>query len=621
MYRALYRKWRPQRFEDVVGQRAIVTALKNQITANRVGHAYLFTGVRGTGKTTCAKIFAKAVNCLHPVNGDPCGECEICKGIDNGSILDVVEMDAASNNGVDDIRDLRDETAYTPSACKYKVYIIDEVHMLSTAAFNALLKTLEEPPAHVIFILATTEIQKVPATILSRCQRYDFTRIGPEDIARRVEYIAGEEKLELSPDGAELIARLADGALRDALSILDTCAGVTAKIDADVVRRMAGVTDRSYLFRISDALEAQDGATALAQLAQLRQQSVDVKRLTEELIAHYRALMLAALPGGQSLLSGVSPEEEALYLEKGPQLGQREAIRAIRALGSALEHMTRGSDQRIELELALFGLSEPPQQPQAVPVQAAPVRAAAQPAAPQPFASATAVQPFASAPTPQPPIPSVPVVQPAAEPKPVKAEPSVPSEISVEQTSPVQTEELPPLPEEPPVQQAGMLPWDEPAAQAAQPAAPMPAELEPVPQPEPPKPAPTPAAKPVPEKPQDAGQEGTALYPYWPQVVQQLQEKDPMLYTYLRKSKAYFDGTRVLIDGGKTFRDFIRANKDSQRLIKKLIKDVSGTAVPIGPYESKSAGKTVSNAEQSLRALEKLGLDVSIEDSARKTRS
>ena len=270
MYRALYRKWRPQRFEDVVGQRAIVTALKNQITAGRVGHAYLFTGVRGTGKTTCAKIFAKAVNCLHPEGGDPCGECEICKGIDNGSLLDVVEMDAASNNGVDDIRDLRDETAYTPSACQYKVYIIDEVHMLSTAAFNALLKTLEEPPAHVIFILATTEIQKVPATILSRCQRYDFTRIGPEDIARRVEYIAGEEKLELTSDGAELIARLADGALRDALSILDTCAGVTAKIDADVVRRMAGVTDRSYLFHISDALEAQDAAAALAQLAQLR---------------------------------------------------------------------------------------------------------------------------------------------------------------------------------------------------------------------------------------------------------------------------------------------------------------------------------------------------------------
>ena len=620
MYRALYRKWRPQRFEDVVGQRAIVTALKNQITANRVGHAYLFTGVRGTGKTTCAKIFAKAVNCLHPVNGDPCGECEICRGIDNGSILDVVEMDAASNNGVDDIRDLRDETAYTPSACKYKVYIIDEVHMLSTAAFNALLKTLEEPPAHVIFILATTEIQKVPATILSRCQRYDFTRIGPEDIARRVEYIAGEEKLELTPDGAELIARLADGALRDALSILDTCAGVTAKIDADVVRRMAGVTDRSYLFRISDALEAQDGAAALAQLAQLRQQSVDVKRLTEELIAHYRALMLAALPGGQALLSGVSPEEEALYLEKGPQLGQREAIRAIRALGSALEHMTRGSDQRIELELALFSLSEPPQQMQAVPVQAVPARAAAQPAVVQPFASAPAAQPFASAPA-RP--------APTAEPTPAQPQKAVPVQSAVPvasvpqtavpeqaETSPAPAEEPLPLPEEPPVQQTETpLPWEEPPASVEQPAAPEPVQSPSVP------PVQEKTADPVPGKSDKTVQEGSAPFPYWEQVVQQLQEKDPMLYTYLRKSKAYFDGTRVLIDGGKTFRDFIRANKDSQRLIKKLIANVSGVAVPIGPYEPKTAGKVVSNAEQSLRALEKLGLDVSIEDSARKKRS
>ena len=616
MYRALYRKWRPQRFEDVVGQRAIVTALKNQITAGRVGHAYLFTGVRGTGKTTCAKIFAKAVNCLHPVNGDPCGECEICKGIDNGSLLDVVEMDAASNNGVDDIRDLRDETAYTPSACQYKVYIIDEVHMLSTAAFNALLKTLEEPPAHVIFILATTEIQKVPATILSRCQRYDFTRIGPEDIARRVEYIAGEEKLELTSDGAELIARLADGALRDALSILDTCAGVTAKIDADVVRRMAGVTDRSYLFHISDALEAQDAAAALAQLAQLRQQSVDVKRLTEELIAHYRALMLAALPGGQALLSGVSPEEEALYLQKGPEMGQREAIRAIRTLGTALEHMTRGSDQRIELELALFSLSEPPQQMQAAAVQPAPARAA-QPEAPRPFAAA--VQPFASAP-----------VQPA----PAAAAPQTPAAVAepapaAQEAPPAPADELPPMPEEPPVQQSdAALPWDEPAPQA-----PPPEEPEPVAQPEPPAPVEQPPAAeeppapvqehpadPVLTKPRSVAQQGTNPFPYWGQIVQKLEGIDPMLYMYLRKSKAYFDGTRVLIDGGKTFRDFIRVNKDSQKLIKKLIAEVSGVPVPIGPYEPKTAGKTASNAEQSLLALEKLGLEVSIEDTARKKR-
>lgn len=618
MYRALYRKWRPQRFEDVVAQRGIVTALRNQVASGRVGHAYLFTGVRGTGKTTCAKIFAKAVNCLHPKDGDPCGECEICKGIDNGSILDVVEMDAASNNGVDDIRDLRDETAYTPSACHYKVYIIDEVHMLSTAAFNALLKTLEEPPAHVIFILATTEIQKVPATILSRCQRYDFTRIGPEDIAQRVEYIAGQEGLELTTDGAELISRLADGAMRDALSILDTCAGVTAKIDADVVRRMAGVTDRSYLFRISDALEAQDGAAALAQLAALRQQSVDVKRLTEELIAHYRALMLAALPGGQSLLSGVSPEEEAQYLEKGPQLGQREAVRAIRTLGNALEHMTRGSDQRIELELALFTLSEPPQ---AAPAAAGSVQAAA-PAAPvvRPFVSAPAQpapQPFVSTPVTPPPAVQEPLPAPAAEPTSAPEEPAVSPASVLEEPAPAPVEEeLPPPPDEPPVAESAPLPWDEPAAPVT---APLPEET-PAEASAPTAPAPEYTADPALSRPRKVAAEGINPFEQWSEVVKLLQEKDPMLHSYLRKSKAYFDGTRVLIDGGKTFRDFIRVNKDSQRLIKKLIAQVSGVAVPIGPYEPRTAAKHTSNAEQSLHALEKLGLEVSIKDSTKKKR-
>ena len=607
MYRALYRKWRPQRFEDVVAQRGIVTALRNQVATGRVGHAYLFTGVRGTGKTSCAKIFAKAVNCLHPQNGDPCGECEICKGIDNGSILDVVEMDAASNNGVDDIRGLRDETAYTPSECRYKVYIIDEVHMLSTAAFNALLKTLEEPPAHVIFILATTEIQKVPETILSRCQRYDFARIVPEDIARRVEYIAGEEHLQLTTEGAELISRLADGAMRDALSILDTCAGVTSQIDASVVRKMAGVTDRSYLFRISDAIAAQDGATALACLAQLRQQdSVDIKRLTDELIAHYRALMLAALPGGQALLTGVSPEEEALYLQKGPALGQREPIRAIRLLGNALEHMARGSDQRIELELALVNLAEP-LQPVAQPIQAVPARASAAPApeaeAPRPFAAAQAQpQPFVSA-------PAAPVVTAPAAPQ----EPAPASAVQ---------EEAPPIPEEPPVQEsAAALPWEEPAP-------PMPL-AEPVPEPPvAPAPAPMPqqpkadcAADPALDRPRKVAAAGINPFDKWSEVIHLLQEKDPMLYTYLKKSKAYFDGTRVLIDGGKTFRDFIRANKDSQKLIKKLIAQVSGVAVPIGPYEPKAAGKTASNAEESLHKLEQLGLDVSIEDTDRKKKA
>ena len=597
MYRALYRKWRPQRFEDVVAQHGTVTALRNQVAAGRVGHAYLFTGVRGTGKTTCAKIFAKAVNCLNPHDGDPCCQCSICRGIDDGSILDVVEMDAASNNGVDDIRGLRDETAYTPSECRYKVYIIDEVHMLSTAAFNALLKTLEEPPAHVIFILATTEIQKVPETILSRCQRYDFARIVPEDIARRVEYIAGEEHLQLTTEGAELISRLADGAMRDALSILDTCAGVTSQIDASVVRKMAGVTDRSYLFRISDAIAAQDGATALACLAQLRQQdSVDIKRLTDELIAHYRALMLAALPGGQALLTGVSPEEEALYLQKGPALGQREPIRAIRLLGNALEHMARGSDQRIELELALVNLAEP-LQPVAQPIQAVPARASAAPApeAPRPFAAAQAQpQPFVSA-------PAAPVQQAPVAPAPVVTAPAAPQEPA---PAPAVQEEAPPIPEEPPVQEsAAALPWEEPAP--------------PMPQ----QPKADCAADPALDRPRKVAAAGINPFDKWSEVIHLLQEKDPMLYTYLKKSKAYFDGTRVLIDGGKTFRDFIRANKDSQKLIKKLIAQVSGVAVPIGPYEPKAAGKTASNAEESLHKLEQLGLDVSIEDTDRKKKA
>ena len=605
MYRALYRKWRPQRFEDVVGQRAIVAALKNQVAAGRVGHAYLFTGVRGTGKTTCAKIFAKAVNCLDPQNGDPCGQCAVCRGIDDGSILDVVEMDAASNNGVDDIRDLRDETAYTPSICRYKVYIIDEVHMLSTAAFNALLKTLEEPPAHVIFILATTEIQKVPATIRSRCQRYDFTRISPEDIAGRVAQVAGAEGLALTEGAAGLIARLADGALRDALSILDTCAGVTGQIDEDVVRRMAGVTDRSYLFRMSDALAARDAASALAELAALRQQSVDVKRLTEELIAHYRSLMLAALPGGRELLSGVSPEEEDLYLAKGPALGQREAVRAIRALGGALEHMARGSDQRIELELALFNLTAPDAQPAPAPAaaQASPAPAARpQPAAqPQP-----AVRPFASGPVPAPAAEA-----PAAQPAP-QAAPAA---------------EAQPDP-------ANLPPWDEPSQTPPPPAEAAPAQDEPLPPPPaeeeaaPPPVEDAPAAQPAfaadpqLDKPRRVAGRDINPYPQWPEVVDRIRDTDPMLYGYLKKSKAYFDGVRVLIDGGKTFRDFIRVNKGSQRLIKKLIADVSGIAVPIGPYEPEtSAGRPKASAEDSLHKLEALGLDVTIEDGPRRRHS
>ena len=371
MYRALYRKWRPAAFRDVVGQQAITTALKNQLLHDKVAHAYLFTGTRGTGKTTCAKIFAKAVNCPNRTDADPCNECAVCRGIDDGSVLDVVEIDAASNNGVDNIRDLREETVYTPSEGKYKVYIIDEVHMLSTAAFNALLKTMEEPPPHVIFILATTEIHKVPATILSRCQRYDFKRIAVEDIQARLLEVAGHEKIQLDEPAAGLIARLADGAMRDALSILDTCAGVSEQVDEALVRKMAGVTDRSYLFELSDALARQDAPAVLTQIASLRQASVDMKRLCDELIVHYRNLMLAAVPGAQNLLNGVSREEQEEYERHAQNISAAQAVQCIKTLCAALDKMGKGVDARIELELAVYELCYPTPVVQAAPAAAA----------------------------------------------------------------------------------------------------------------------------------------------------------------------------------------------------------------------------------------------------------
>ena len=407
MYRALYRKWRPAAFRDVVGQQAITTALKNQLLHDKVAHAYLFTGTRGTGKTTCAKIFAKAVNCPNRTDADPCNECAVCRGIDDGSVLDVVEIDAASNNGVDNIRDLREETVYTPSEGKYKVYIIDEVHMLSTAAFNALLKTMEEPPPHVIFILATTEIHKVPATILSRCQRYDFKRIAVEDIQARLLEVAGHEKIQLDEPAAGLIARLADGAMRDALSILDTCAGVSEQVDEALVRKMAGVTDRSYLFELSDALARQDAPAVLTQIASLRQASVDMKRLCDELIVHYRNLMLAAVPGAQNLLNGVSREEQEEYERHAQNISAAQAVQCIKTLCAALDKMGKGVDARIELELAVYELCYPTPVVQAAPAAAASaahggatVFAAASVAAP-PSSQAFVSAPAPTAPTPQ----------------------------------------------------------------------------------------------------------------------------------------------------------------------------------------------------------------------------
>ena len=292
MHQALYRKWRPQTFDDVCGQEHITSILKYETEHGVFSHAYLFCGSRGTGKTTCAKILAKAVNCEHPVNGSPCGECDACRAIASGAATDVLEMDAASNNGVDDIRDIRDDVVYAPNALKYRVYIIDEVHMLTASAFNALLKTLEEPPAHVVFILATTELHKLPATIISRCQRFDFRRIATPVLRDRLLHIAKEEGIELEEDAATLLGKLAQGGMRDAISLLELCAGAHRAITPPLVNETVGLTGREALMDTVRAIAAKDYDALYARVHEIVQSSMDIGVFWQDLISLYRDMML-----------------------------------------------------------------------------------------------------------------------------------------------------------------------------------------------------------------------------------------------------------------------------------------------------------------------------------------
>ncbi len=359
MYQVLYRKWRPQAFSDVSGQDSVTTALKNELREDRLAHAYLFTGSRGTGKTTCAKILAKAVNCLHPKDGDPCNECDVCRGIDSGAVTDVVEIDAASNNGVDNIRELREEVNFTPAVAKYRVYIIDEVHMLSPGAFNALLKTLEEPPPHVIFILATTEVHKLPATILSRCQRFDFRRIAPEAIAARLSYVAEQEGISLDGEAATLLARLADGALRDALSLLDQCVSRSKQVTVEVVAEAAGLAGRDYLFELSAQVRRGDSGGALALIDRLYNDSKDMERLCAEWIDYFRNLMiLKSVPGGDGLV--VAPPAELKRMEEeAAQFDLPAILQVMTVLQRTLERLRGGASRRVEMEMAVLRLCSP----------------------------------------------------------------------------------------------------------------------------------------------------------------------------------------------------------------------------------------------------------------------
>lgn len=359
MYVALYRKWRPKTFDDVVGQEHVTTTLKNEVIQQKTAHSYLLTGSRGTGKTSCAKILAMAVNCTNPQDGNPCLECESCKGIQDGTILDVLEMDAASNNGVDDVRILREEANYTPAKCKYRVYIIDETHMLSTSAFNALLKIMEEPPEHVKFILATTEVHKVPATILSRCQRFDFGRIKPKDIAERLLLIAGQETFTLEQDAAFLIARLADGAMRDALSILDQCIAFSRQVGLETVSAAVGTVSRDYLFELTGLLSAQKTSEVLACVDRLHAASKDLQRLLGELMEYYRNLMVVKTASSPEDLLNCLPEELEQLKQQSGQMTLRMILRAISVLQEALDKTARNYDKRLTVEMAMIKIASP----------------------------------------------------------------------------------------------------------------------------------------------------------------------------------------------------------------------------------------------------------------------
>ena len=358
MYQALYRKWRPKTFADVVGQSHITETLRRQTAQGRLSHAYLFTGTRGTGKTTCAKILAKAVNCQHPADGDPCGQCPACQGIDNGSLLDVLELDAASNNGVDHVRALRDEAVYSPASVRYRVYIVDEVHMLSTAAFNALLKILEEPPAHLIFILATTELHKVPATILSRCQRFAFKRIMPRDIASRLLYVAEQEGMELEPDAAALLARLSDGALRDALSLLDQCAAAGGVINTARVLDVLGLAGNVKTAELMERVLVRDVQGALVLLDQLYSGGKDVAALLGELSTLTRDLLIHATApeGGAALLSGGCDMAVMERLSQG--VSPTRLIFMAGLLQSAAAALPMSVNRRTDAELCLMRLCD-----------------------------------------------------------------------------------------------------------------------------------------------------------------------------------------------------------------------------------------------------------------------
>ena len=571
MYQVLYRKYRPQVFSDVVGQDHITRTLQQELESGKLSHAYLFTGSRGTGKTTCAKILAKAVNCLHPENGNPCNECDVCRGIDSGAILDVMEIDAASNNGVDNIRDIRDEASFAPVNCRYRVYIIDEVHMLSIGAFNALLKTLEEPPAHVKFILATTEVHKLPVTILSRCQRFDFHRVSPEAMLSRMQTIASQEGFTLDDDAGMLIARLADGGMRDALSTLDQCIGRDRHVTTALVTDVAGITGRDHLFALAAALASHDTATAMEQLSDLHAKSLDMERLCGDLVQHFRNLMIVKTVRRAENVLICTAQELEQYRAQSATMTLETILYAIDLLQDTAVTMKKGVDRRVEMELALIRLADPAL---STDTDALLSRIAALERAVRngvPAQNVPAVQPVQSAEAP----PAV-TPQPAAEqtpaPAPEKKPPQWETPLAVRQ---------PEIPAQP---------VPDPAPEKAPPAEP---EKEPLP------------APPQPAAPQNAVREDE-LFPAWPQVLSELQQFNMPLWGVLNDSAAYERGDFILIKSDNAaVSSFIRISQNA-RDVKEAIERVTGRKYRLGIYSRPAAPAEAVKQEEKQDPLDTL---------------
>jgi DNA polymerase-3 subunit gamma/tau len=551
VYKVLYRKYRPQCFADVVGQPQVTVTLKNELMRGRVSHAYLFTGSRGTGKTTCAKILAKAVNCLNPQDGDPCGECEICRGLDEGTVLDVVEIDAASNNGVDNIRQLIEECSFTPASAKYRVYIIDEVHMLSTSAFNALLKTLEEPPAHVIFILATTEVHKLLPTILSRCQRFDFRRIPPEEIALRLEEVAEKEEASLDHDAALLIARIADGAMRDALSLLDQCLGRDAHVTLQVVNRTAGVAAREYLSSLAQAVTGRNCGAALEIIDELHRASKDLNRLCEETAEYFRGLMLIKTMRDPSDLLPVSAEEMETMTSQAMSMSLSDILHSLDTLEDALQKMRFGNP-RAQLEMAFVRLCSP----ELDSTKEALLRRIEALERGMPAGGVTL-------PAPAP----VPVVEKPAE-KPEE---------------PVTVPERIPEPET-----------------VTAPAAPV-AEAKPAPQPvadrEPVAQQPQPAAVPNSNVSIEELSANAQQFMDWPEILQIIKGNTKSVAMAFANSAAYVSGEYMLIDAPEIAFDLLKRPEQRQRM-REAIRKVTGRVYKLGPYRRPRSEEEADPLEQ-----------------------